>query len=147
MKKYILISFLLHLSVLLVYLPKANQSNPETFEIEMVEAGSEGNEDSVEVKEFTESADSVNTENLNFYWGLGISTLVYIEGVYISEVYIGYNGEKSGLKVEDIITHINGELAGEGYNIRGDGPGKLQLTILRKGVIIIVLTERGKVYY
>ena len=121
--------------------PSIPEVEPQQAEIQLTEA--EENKDNVQIKEIGEDGQS---ENLNFYWGLGISTSYLGNKIFVTEVHPGYNGEAAGLKVGDIITLINDKEISE-EDIRGNGPQKLKLTIWRNSGIIVIHTERGKVYY
>lgn len=98
----------------------------------------------IKIKELGTAGDS--KENSKFYWGLGITTREMNSGDLITEVNSGYNGEAAGLMVGDFIIHVNGKPKNQN-EIRGNGPAKLVLTILRNNSIITINTERGKVYY
>lgn len=148
MKKSMGFSMLIHILVIILLvtlddspvIQEGQQPPSATTEVTLEETGSEA----IQVKEVGTEGEEV--ENTNFYWGLGISTSYFANQLMITKVYSGYNGEAAGLQVGDLVMQINGKENNQ-YDIRGDGPSKLVLTILRKNVIITIYTERGKVYY
>lgn len=140
LNKYIFISFVLHLSLLLVYIPKSQEKKEEKTEITLTENTS----NDVFIKPI---GDQDGEENKNFYWGLGISVYDFGDVKFITDVSDGYNGELSGLKKGDEIIALNNLPLSEKNDIKGDSPAKLKLTIRRNNVIIIIYTERCKVYY
>ena len=126
---------------------KPQQQAQEAFEITFEEQGefeNKGKEQEIAIKEL---GDGEGEPPTNFYWGVGVEGYYASEGFFIGSVATGYPADLAGLGPGDTITLINGEPAGSGDGLRGDGPKKLVLTILRKGAIIIVNLERGKVYY
>ena len=143
MRKCITVSFFIHCLVFSLLL--SNQSITPGKEVETpteVELYEENTNLNVQIKELGDGESE--TENNSYYWGLGI--VVGDDGTILS-VFSGYNGDKFGLDIGDIILKVNNKPYREEISIRGDGPAKLMLTISRNGSIINIQVERGKVYY
>lgn len=153
MRKYIGTSILLHLLIFLITLGGNGTSEIPNTAITGVDVLTEQTQ-YPPVEQIKELATGGNGEEAkDFYWGLGISSTDAFDistGSYqytVTAIVIGYNGDKSGLKVDDRILLINGSPITNENSVRGDGPREMILTVLRNGVIILIKTERGKVYY
>lgn len=158
MKKSLFASLMLHLSLVAlvtVSVVAEERQEEEKFEIELQE--SQQSEAQINVIELGD----VSSEDLkpldNFYWGLGFGSQHYmydkIPGqlgalpvIEVTEIFKGYCGE-SVLQKNDLIYLINDMPLVTGNDIRGEGPAKLKLTILRNGGKIVLNVERCKVYY
>lgn len=160
MKKFILVSLILHSLILLVTMTTTpEKEKPELFEVTMAQ-GTKGQEKKSQPKD---AADIIamtpgpgeKKELKNFYWGLGFTSAEYVDYVdhvqyLIVEVnypYEGYAGWEAGLLPGDKIYLVNGERISGTNDIRGDGPTDITLTILRGSANIIIHTKRCKVYY
>lgn len=116
------------------------------IEVEVVFNQQQGNEEIQQIKEISQGEGS-SSEDLPFYWGIGI-TSSYQNGMAVVEyVASGYCAEANGIKQYDLIAKLNGLPLGDNNDIKGEGPKKLDLTILRNGSIIKISMERCKVYY
>lgn len=157
MKKYFLLSLLLHLSLVLAISFKMQQEEKQQ-QTEQGQEGSESDKKGQDVGiEIIEISDTVNTEDQkkkelkNFYWGIGITSSHTFSGpseyVEVVDVASGYSAESAGLQRGDIIMEIDGLPISNINDIRGDKPRKMLLTINRKGVIVRIQIERVKVYY
>lgn len=156
MKRYYLASLFLHVlffvTATLHHIPEKKQ---EPVEVTLGESGND--------KKGTDRPGQSNViiplagigeasaELHNFYWGIGISSVEYYKDnmpvIEINEVALGYSAYDAGLQVGDIIVNIDGHSISEGNDIRGDGPKRLSLTIIRKWVTLLINLERVKVYY
>lgn len=84
------------------------------------------------------------------YWGIGINidnenykgNLAYI----VTQVHSGYTAEFV-LQPKDVIILLDDQPISFTNEIRGEGPRRMKLTIIRNGSIIYVYIERCKVYY
>ena len=91
----------------------------------------------------------------DFYWGIGISPDyefrdmfgAEVFGYVVGKVYEGYCAYDAGVQVGDFIYLIDGQAMTEKNDIRGDGPRRMLLTIIRKNVTINLTVDRCKVYY
>lgn len=157
MKKFIIISLLLH-STFLLFNP-IEQTEPTVYEIEMVDNDSNSGTEKTDKKESVTKilevggeGDKVSTDH---YYGVGIYSQEHlqeipgygiIQVVEITDVVIGYCGEEAGLRVGDMIVLVNGIEQSPENNIKGDGPKLLNLSIFRNGVTILISINRCKVY-
>lgn len=90
-----------------------------------------------------------------FYWGVGISPTFEFKDIFgvrtfgygVQQIYEGYSAYESTMQVGDFIYLIDGLPITDGNDIRGDGPRKMLLTVLRDGVSINLEVDRCKVYY
>lgn len=73
-----------------------------------------------------------------YYWGIGISSRSIFDvatGSYkriVTEIASGYNAERDGLNLNDVIIMVDNMLITDDNDVRGDGPRKMILTISRK---------------
>lgn len=157
MKKSLFASLMFHLSLVAlvtVSVVAEERQEEEKFEIELQEAQTGEEINVIELGD-------IGSEDLkpldNFYWGLGFGSQHYmydkIPGqlgalpvIEVTEIFKGYCGE-SVLQKNDLIYLINDMPLVTGNDIRGEGPAKLKLTILRNGGKIVLNVERCKVYY
>jgi C-terminal processing protease CtpA/Prc len=160
MKKSLVVSFVLHLLVVVTLLFNFKNTYEEQLEQETKQEQAEGSEsfevDIIEQNPLS-NQDIIEKDIKNHYWGLGITVdfssadiipfgniMVYV----VSMVYSGYCGESIGLEVGDTIYLINGKPIRDNNEIMGFKPRKLSLTIIKKrGTIINIETERCKVWY
>lgn len=111
------------------------------------------------IAELTPSKVNKPKKERKFYYGLGLVSspqeiqpryyggFVYSVGSFISDVAAGYNGEKAGLMVGDIILSVDGvPTDGWAVGVIGEGPTPVELVILRGNKILVVKTTRSKVY-
>lgn len=153
MKRYLLLSLLLHSLILIPIIKSEIESEITQTENKM----KEGFGTAIQIIEFELTTGDVTKELKTFYWGLGISCdeqLREIPGygrrysVLVQIVHVGYSGEASGLKSGDIIFEIDGKPVTPNNDIRGEGPSNILLTILKKnGKVIKITVPRVKVYY
>lgn len=155
MKKYYGISILIH-SIPLVFIllsiifkPIEKEKEKQKQEQTLIEFNP------VVIEQSQEKSTEPIKEHKNFYWGLGfVQDLNFVKvyglptyGYTVTQVYSGYCGETAGLSVGDYIYLVNGAVVSDGNDIRGDGPKKLILTILRNGGTVLLTIDRCKVYY
>lgn len=152
MKKFLLISLLLHSTFLLVKQQEAQQEVEISFE---TSSGTqkEGQAEQEQKKIIPKSdGDGESQVNKNYFWGIGISVVEYYNMemgkwvIEVKEVHTGYSAEEVGIMAGDLITSINGK-GTEVEEIIGDGPATIRLTIFRNGAIIVKTLDRVKVYY
>ncbi len=155
MKRYFLLSLLLHSIILIPLVPKLLQE--EQAEQAQGKSNTGNGEFIPEIIEFSVvSGDTVKPLN-NYYWGLGLSCdegIRYIPGygqmfsVIIQIAHSGYSGESAGLQPGDVIFEINNKPIDYTNDLKGDGPANLLLTIMKRdGSIIKKTVPRVKVYY
>lgn len=155
MKRYFLISLLLHSLILIPLVPKLLQEEQAE---EAKGKGNTGNGESVmEIIEFNPVYSDIVKPLNNFYWGLSLSCdegMIYIPGygdmlsVIVLIVHDGYSVESAGLQPGDMIFEINNKSIDYTNDIKGDGPANILLTILKiDGRIIKITVPRVKVYY
>ena len=85
-----------------------------------------------------------------FYWGLGFDpTYVDVRSneVKVKKIDETYCGFDSGLRNGDIIEAIDAQPISHINDIRGDGPRKMILNVIRNDKRMLIQTERCKVYY
>lgn len=85
------------------------------------------------------------------FWGIGISIDIQappinymgqiIFGDTIDKVYENYPADRAGLMSGDTIISVKGD----GGNVRGEGPAKLELLVYRNGKVFKVLIEREQI--
>lgn len=146
MKKYLAVSLILHLSLLLI--APISKKDQDKVEVTLDQGKSEqikGRD--VQIKDL---GDGPGEKPKNYYWGIGITGQTTecsgILGYYIYEVHSGYSADLAGLWVGDCIISVNGQPLTIS-DISGDKPLKLVLQFYRNGVIMTVYTERTKVWY
>lgn len=148
---YFLLSLILHLILLIPLAQRTSEQKKQEsagqYEVEMVESSAPKNE--AIIPKFDGGEKSLDEKR--FYWGIGINSVEYYSGEYlvtdVSDISAGYCAEAAGLKVDDKIYLVNGAPQSADNSIRGDGPRKLELTIMRGTDIIKLKLERCKVYY
>ncbi len=157
MKRYLSLSIFIHCLFFSLFFLKQELIRQE----QQQEQGSAGEKESgadfsVEVIEIADDADeSSKQEKKDFYWGIGIGSdfaFIDIYGVTtycysVDKLYAGYSAETDGVLVGDYIYLINDKPIGGTNDLKGDGPKKMKLTIIRNGSKVIVYTERCKVWY
>lgn len=157
MKRYLILSFLVHVLLAALTMLKLGQISEEKQQKKKQEQKALPVE--IEVIEQVASVPEMpKKDERKFYWGIGISVdyqdytlpgyMGTVRATKVEKVYQGYNAESAGLLEGDLIYLINGSPITFKNDIVGDGPGTLILTILRNGSSIVrVQLERCKVYY
>lgn len=172
-KRYLILSTLIHIALVIGLLLQNNKSKEEQakneasnkISVELVEAtkenkaGDKQGADKIynDIIELGESGDKKLDED-KFYWGIGIRIDYAVVDIYgspffgykITDLYQGYCGEQAGIRINDFIYLVNGvklDLVGEDQDIKGDKPKTLLLTVFRNNVIINVKVDRCKIYY
>jgi hypothetical protein len=150
--RYFIISLLIHLMFLVFTFKQPEKPT----KVDVTVRGGQGSQNQDELNSTTvdiipKDEGGSDKKPVGFYYGLGIvgeyrSFQDGSVGYLINEVVTGYNGEAAGLQVGDVILLVNGENPMMN-DISGSEPKALTLNVLRGKVILVILTERGKVLY
>lgn len=153
MKRYLVVSFIIHI-LPLIFMWK--QIEKQTLEAELANGAGGTTQEKVETTGFDVQVieqipgSGTKKEEKGYYFGLGISgnyITTNMGQVYqIDTVYVGYNGEAAGLIPGDIITTVNGSSPAVN-DISGFEPLDLTLIVVRANITLTILTKRGKVYF
>ena len=151
---FLILSTLLHLSILAVFLKRKKTEDP--VEIELIPAGKEDKgfiEDGCRIVDKEPSVTPVQEKPKNGFWGIGIeidpfyhSTVTEhgtYNGWYIVKVPIGYPADELGLQVGDIIVTINGNPISGFNDVRGSGPDPITFEVFRNGQLYTFTTNRA----
>jgi hypothetical protein len=154
MKKYILISLVLHSLILIINL--TNNLTTKSKQLQIATEKKEGKGTSYnQIIDLVESNSKSNISNKkvlkDFYWGIGINTDFQYRNNYfgyiVSQIHNGYSADTQGLKLNDYIYLIDSMPITDINDIRGYSPRKMILTIIRNGVNMTISISRVKVYY
>lgn len=140
MFKYLMISITLHLLILLPLKFSSVPKKPVEVEVSFRD-DLKGQNTSTKNEEIITFSGTGNIKLRDFFWGVGVLSPerynalipdyfgkeVYTYVVYI--VYEGYGAYLGGVKPDDVIYEIDGQMITPQNDLRGSGPKQLALTI------------------
>lgn len=149
MKRYFLLSFLIHAALLIIVISSASdlpdqseqKENPDSYSVSVIDNPKKdlSYEMEVDIDGNFEKKNEDDKKCPAFYGGIGIEEDFFSHTV--SNVYKGYPAEGAGVRVGDLIESVSGE------PIRGEPGTSFLLRIVRDGKSFTVKITRQEICY